>query len=132
MAAHELEIILSRQLADCLSIPVFITDPKGNLLFYNEPAENILGKRFEDTGTMPVEEWSIIFQPKDEAGVPLPPEALPLVQTLEHGHPAQSSFWIESLSGRSHLISVTSFPIIGRSSRFLGAIAIFWEKTPTE
>ena len=41
MAAHEIEIILNRQLADCLSIPVFITDTVGNLIFYNEPAEQV-------------------------------------------------------------------------------------------
>ena len=33
--AFEIEIILNRQLADCLSIPVFITDIQGNLIFYN-------------------------------------------------------------------------------------------------
>ena len=41
MDSYEIEIILNRQLADCLSIPVFITDTIGNLLFYNEPAEEI-------------------------------------------------------------------------------------------
>ena len=50
MAAYEIEIILNRQLADCLSIPVFITDTDGNLIFYNEHAEEVLGKRFEETG----------------------------------------------------------------------------------
>ena len=48
MTGHEIEIILTRQWADALSIPVFLTDPVGNLLFYNAPAEQILGKRFED------------------------------------------------------------------------------------
>ena len=61
-----IEIILNRQLADCLAIPVFITDTVGNLLFYNESAEHILGKRYEDTGEMKVEEWSTIFKSKDE------------------------------------------------------------------
>ena len=52
MGCYEIEIILNRQLADCLSIPVFITDTAGDLIFYNEPAEQILGKRFEETGEM--------------------------------------------------------------------------------
>ena len=43
MSAYEIEIIFNRQLADCLFIPVFITDTMGNLVFYNEPAEDILG-----------------------------------------------------------------------------------------
>ena len=72
MAAYEIEIILNRQLADCLSIPVFITDTAGNLIFYNDPAELILGTRFEDTGEMPVERWSTIFKPLDDHKAPLP------------------------------------------------------------
>ena len=130
MPAYDIEIILSRQLADCLSIPIFIVDAKGNLLFYNEPAEDILGMRFEETGSMPVEKWSTIFKPLYENGNPMAPEDLPLVKTLNHGHPAHGTFWIESLKGESHKISVTAYPLIGRANRNLGAVAIFW--TPKE
>ena len=62
--AYAIELILTRQLADCLAIPVFITDTIGNLLFYNEPAEDILGKRFEDTGEMPVENGELFLKIK--------------------------------------------------------------------
>ena len=127
MAAYEIEIILNRQLADCLSIPVFITDTAGNLIFYNEPAETILGTRFEDTGEMRVEMWSTEFKPLDEQGKNLPPEGLPLVMTLKDHHPHHRTFWIESMKGKAEKISVTSYPIIGRTGKFLGAVAIFWE-----
>lgn len=131
MPANQIEIILSRQLADSLSIPVFLTDPEGNLLFYNEPAEELLGKRYEETGKMPVQEWSTIFTPMDDKGNLLPPEELPLVKTLTHRQPAHGKFWIISLQGEKIKISVTSYPIIGRPDRFLGAVAIFWKtKTP--
>jgi PAS domain-containing protein len=129
MAAYEIEIILNRQLADCLSIPVFITDTNGNLIFYNEPAEVILGKRFEDTGEMPVEEWSTDFHPVDEEGKLLPPDELPLVKTLKHAAPFHKTFGIVSLQGKIQKISVTSFPIIGRAEKMLGAVAIFWKTT---
>ena len=36
--AHPIQIILMRQLAGYLSVPLFLVDPKGDLLFYNEPA----------------------------------------------------------------------------------------------
>src|SRR5258705_4756695 len=111
MAAYEIEIILNRQLADCLSIPVFITDTIGNLIFYNEPAEQVLGKRFEETGEMPVEEWSTVFKPVDNNGNPLPPEELPLVKTLKDEFPYHKNFRIESLKGEWQNISVTSYPI---------------------
>ena len=127
MAAYEIEIILNRQLADCLSIPVFITDITGNLIFYNEPAEIVLGTRFEETGEMRVETWATIFKPLDEQKNILPPEQLPLVQTLKDSLPHHKTFWIESLQGKSEKISVTSYPIIGRAGKFVGAVAIFWE-----
>src|SRR5205085_7076191 len=107
--AYAIELILNRQLADCLAIPVFITDTFGNLLFYNEPAEEILGKRYEDTGEMPVEQWSTVFKTKDEDGAPLPPDELPLVKTLNNRLPYYKTFWIESLKGKSEKISVTSY-----------------------
>jgi PAS domain-containing protein len=128
MTAYEIEIILNRQLADCLSIPVFITDTVGNLIFYNEPAEELLGKRFEDSGEMPVEEWSTVFKPLDKKGDPMAPEDLPLVKTLSKQYPYHKSFYIESLKGKKQAISVTSYPIISRSGNFLGAVAIFWKQ----
>lgn len=126
MPSYDIEVILNRQLADCLSIPAFITDTAGNLIYYNEPAEGILGKRYEDTGEMPVETWSTIYKPVDENGKPIPPEDLPLVKTLKDCHPYHKTFFIESLQGKAEKISVTSYPILGRTSKFLGAVAIFW------
>jgi len=69
--AYPIELILSRQLAECLDMPVFLTDTVGNLLFYNEPAEDILGKRYEDTGEMAVDEWGTVFKNKDDGGNPI-------------------------------------------------------------
>lgn len=127
MASYGIEIILNRQLADCLSIPVFIIDTIGNLIFYNTPAEEVLGKRFEDTGEMPMEEWSVMFKPVDEFNIEIPPEDLPLVKTLKNLLPYHKTFWIKSLSGESEKIGLTSYPIINREDQFLGAVAMFWK-----
>ena len=56
MPQQELEMILARQLASYLAIPIGIMDLQGTLLFYNEPVERILGVRFEETGKMSVAE----------------------------------------------------------------------------
>ena len=129
MPSREIEVILSRQLADSLSTAVFIVDPDGNLIFYNEPAEELLGLRYEETGVMPMAEWSSIFTPRDDHGNVLPPEELPMVHTMSEQLPAHGEFWIKSLKGVKFKISVTSFPIMGRPNRFLGGIAIFWKIT---
>ena len=50
-------------------MPIFLVDPSGNLLFYNEPAEQLLGSRYDETGEMSVSEWSSLFAPIGEDGV---------------------------------------------------------------
>ena len=127
MPAYGIEIILSRQLADSLAMPVFITDTVGNLIFYNTPAEETLGERFEETGEMPVDVWSVIFKPVDEFAKPISPEDLPLVKTLKNRLPYHRTFWIKSLKGKPEKIALTSYPIISRENEFLGAVAIFWK-----
>ena len=127
--SNALEVILSRHLAETLSIPIFLVDPEGNLLFYNESAEEVLGRRFEDTGPMPMEEWSTVFDIQDESGNPVPPEELPLVITLTKQIPAQKSFIAINFQGEKVSLSVTSFPLIGHSDKMVGAIAIFWKNS---
>ncbi len=127
MTQKEIEVILARQLADYLAMPIFIVDPAGNLLFYNEPAERILGMRFGETGEMPAERWSTVFEPKTEDGDALEPDSLPLMIALTKLHPAHGSFWIHGLDGVPRHIAVSAFPLIGQADRFLGGVAFFWE-----
>lgn len=124
---HPIQIILTRQLAGYLSVPLFLVDPKGNLLFYNEPAEAILGRRFEETGAMSAEEWSSAFTPLDEGGQPIPPEKLPLRITLAERRPAYRRLLIRGLDGVLRHLEVASIPIAGLQGEFLGAAALFWE-----
>jgi hypothetical protein len=128
--AHPIQIILARQLAGYLSVPVFLVDPSGNLLFYNEPAEVVLGRRFEETGSMCAEEWSSAFKPFDEDGQPIPPDNLPLRITLSKQRPSYRRLLIQGLDGHRHHIEVASIPITGLQGEFLGAAALFWELSP--
>lgn len=127
---HPIEIILTRQLAEYLSVPLFLVDPKGDLLFYNEPAEALLGRRFEETGGMPAEQWSSAFKPVDDRGQPIAPADLPLMTTLATRLPAHRRFHIVGHDGVSRRIEVTAIPIAGLAGGFLGAAALFWELPP--
>jgi PAS domain-containing protein len=130
MPQQEIEVILVRQLASYLAMPIFIVDLQGTLVFYNEPAELILGRRFEETGEMPMAEWSTIFTPTDEAGQPMAPEELPLAIALAERRPAHRGLWIQGLDKVRRHLEVTGLPLIGQANRYLGAIAIFWEVVP--
>ena len=127
MSQQEIEVILARHLAEYLAMPIFIVNPAGDLIFYNEPAEEILGTRYNETGIMPAQEWSTVFEPVDQVGIPIPPAELPLVIALTKRSPAHKNFWIRGLDGMLRELEVTAFPLIGQANRFLGGIAIFWE-----
>lgn len=125
--AHPIQIILLRQLGGYLSVPMFLVDPKGDLLFYNEPAEVILGQRFDETGAMSADKWSSAFIPVDEGGDPVPPENLPLMISIAERRPAYRRFFIRGLDGVVRHVEVASIPIVGLQDDFLGAVALFWE-----
>jgi PAS domain-containing protein len=127
MSQQAIEVILMRQLASYLAMPIFLVDPSGDLLFYNEPAEVLLGHRYEEMGEMPLAEWTRIFQPTSEDGSPLPPEVLPLTIALQQHRAAHLVFQIRGLDGVHRKIEVTAFPLEGQGGRHLGAVAIFWE-----
>ena len=129
MSQKDIEIILMRQLASCLALPVFLVDPEGNLIFYNEPAESILGMHFEDTGPMPVSDWATVFHPIDENEKPMPPESMPLVIALRELRTAHRKFWIRGLDGVKRKIEVTAIPLIGQGKKMTGAVSIFQEVT---
>ena len=67
-----IQIILMKQLAGYLSIPLFLVGPNGDLLFYNEPAEALLGRRFDETGAMSAKELVLGFHARRIPGTPGP------------------------------------------------------------
>ena len=125
--AQPIQIILMRQLAGYLSVPLFLVGPNGDLLFYNEPAEALLGRRFDETGAMSAKEWSSAFTPEDSEGHPVPPEDVPLMITITKKRPAYQRFFIRGLDGVRRHVEVASIPIAGLDGDFLGGVALFWE-----
>ena len=127
MPQREIEVILTRQLASYLTMPIFIVDPDGTLVFYNEPAEAVLGNRFDETGEMPASEWTTVYAASDGEDRPLPPEELPLMIALRQHRPAHGILTIRARDHVRRRIEVTAFPLAGQGGRQLGAVAIFWE-----
>ena len=127
MAAGQrpLELIHARNLMTGLSTPAFLVDEDGVLVFYNEAAGALLGRRFEEVGQLTPEEWGTAFGPLDPQGRPLAVEELPLTVALRGGRPAHSNFRIRALDGAEHGIEVSAIPI-NTSEGTRGAMAIFW------
>lgn len=125
MTQRPLELILARNLMSALSTPAFLVDEGGMLVFYNEAAGILLGKRFEELGTVGPEEWGSMFGPFGESGEPIPYDDLPLVKAVRNGRPAHAEFTVRSTDGHSHQVEASAFPILTPHGS-QGAIAVFW------
>ena len=62
MAQREIELVLMRQLASHLAQPILAVDRQGDLLCFNEPAEALVGRRFDEVGKIRSGEWSELFK----------------------------------------------------------------------
>jgi PAS domain-containing protein len=127
MFPKEIEVILMRHLASYLAMPIVIVNPEGTLLYYNEPAEAILGRRFEETGELARDVWLPLIPATDNEGNPVPAENRPITHVLERREPTHQSFWLRGMDGVRRHIDITAFPLIGQADRYLGVVAIFWE-----
>ncbi len=127
MAQHPIELILLKQWATHIAMPVWIMDVEGNLVFYNEPAEGLLGKRFDEAGELHADELADLFVTTGVDGAPIANKELPVVVALTEHHPAHAELRIQTLDGESRQIEVTAIPIEGQGERHLGAFAVFWE-----
>ena len=127
MAQKPIELILTRHLAGSLATPVFLVDAEGTLVFYNEPAERVLGLRFEETGEMPATEWASVWVATAADGTPIPADRLPLSVAVSQRRPAHGAFTIRASDGHERHIEVTAIPLVQPGDVVVGAAAFFWE-----
>ena len=130
MSQRPIEVILTRQLASTLAMPMFLVDPDGTLVFYNEPAEKVLGMRFDETGEMPAGEWATRWHPTERDGSPLDPARLPLMIAVAEKRPAHGEFWIRGVDDARRHLQATAIPLMRSGNEILGALVIFWESPP--
>src|SRR5215210_424021 len=120
-----LELILARNLLSNLSTPAVLVNGAGDALFYNEAAGALFGRRFEDAGVMPAQEWTQTYGPLDDDGRPIPLDEAPLTVALRQNRAAHASHRIRSTDGTMHPIEASGVPVVGATG-FKGAMIFFW------
>lgn len=105
-----------------------IADAEGTLVFYNEAAEEVVGRPFSEAGEMPVDEWTASFEPRTATGEPMPAERRPARIALDERRPAHQVFRITSSDGVARDVAVTAFPLFAHAEEFVGIVAIFWRE----
>jgi PAS domain-containing protein len=123
-----LELILARNLLASVSTPAFLVGDQGTLLFYNEAAAALLGRRFEESGTLSASEWTSEFGPYGEDGLPLPYDEIPATVALRSHRPFHGTFRVGRAGRDQREIAASAIPIVGPGGSS-GAIVIFWPVT---
>lgn len=124
-----IELILARQWAGLLALPIVIIDQERTVVYYNEPAEIVLGRRFDEAGPIPWTAWSTSFDLTTEEGDPLPVEELPLLAALIEVQPISRTIGMRSLTGTRRNIRNIGIPLLTREDGVRGVIGIFWVLT---
>lgn len=124
-AQKPLELILARNLLSSISTPAFLIGEEGLLLFYNEAASALLGRRFEESGTLEASQWTADFGPYGDDGEPIPYDNIPATLAVRSRRPFHGNFYISAAGGHRQEIAASAIPIVGAGGA-RGAIVIFW------
>jgi PAS domain-containing protein len=121
-------LILAREFASKLATPMFVADAEGDVVFYNEAAEEILGRPFAEHMQMSADQWVSLFRPETLEGAAMAlTEMAPGTALLER-RPAHGVAHITGLDGRKRVVAATAFPLFAHADEFVGMVAIFWEQ----
>ncbi len=127
-----LVVILAREFASKLATATFVTDAVGNLVFYNEAAEELLGRRFADVGELTASEWSSVFSITALDGTPIPLEDIPGGVALLERRPAHRELRFTALDGIPREVSVTGLPLLSHADELVGSVSLFWQLASDE
>jgi PAS domain-containing protein len=119
-----LELILARNLISIISLAAILVDVEGDIVFYNDPAAELIGSPFEEIGTLTRQEWNARFGPFDERGTPMPSEELPVAIALREGRPSYGRFHVRADQGMLE-VEAGAVPLVGPAG-YRGAMVVFW------
>lgn len=110
-----------------MAVPIYICLADGSLAYYNEPAENLLGRSFAEAQQMPFEQLSDLFHATTVDGEAIEPSAMPLGVALLKQRPSHKKLRITALDQAARVLEISAFPLTAQGGTHLGAVAMFWE-----
>lgn len=126
-----LVLIRAKHLAESVTTPMLLIDALGNLVFYNEAAEEVLGAPFTEVGQKPATEWQAQFKVRGRRDEPAPLESMPGWMDLRGARPGTGHVRLTTLEGTDIFIAVCAFPLFTSQHQFDGALVIFWTEDET-
>jgi PAS domain-containing protein len=119
-------LILARELASKLANAAFVTDEIGQLVYFNEAAEELLGRAYAETAALAPDEWGDLFSVQSLDGEPVPLEEMPAGIALLERRPAHGELCITGGDGVRRRIAVTALPLFAHADELVGVFSVFW------
>lgn len=130
--APTLPLILARELASNLATPMFLVDPRGMLVFYNDAAELVLGRPFAELGAVDALEFGSVLQMATLDGAPVRRRFSPAGIAFTDRKPSHQQLLVTGYDGTRHAVEATAYPLIGGRDELHGVVVVFWESKPSD
>jgi PAS domain-containing protein len=122
-----LPLILAREFASNVAVPIFLVDDTNTLVYYNDAAAVAFGGPFGQTGELRHGEWAARFNPTRADGTPYDRKELPLVVALEERRPAHGVNMVNDPRGGRRMVEFSALPLFSSPEDFAGVLVAFWE-----
>ena len=128
--AKSLPLILARELASNLATPMFLIDAEGQLVFFNEAAELLIGRPFAELGEIPALEFGAMLELTEPDGAPVRRRDTAAGIAFFQRRPAHRTLMATGYDGVRRLVDTTAYPLFGTAEEMHGVVAVFWERAP--
>jgi PAS domain-containing protein len=128
-AEQSLPLILAREFASNIATPLALIDATGRLIYFNEPAERIVGSTPAELGELTEDEWRARFSAERLDGTPADIDEMATVIARRELRPAHERLVITTLDGLRRTLGVTAIPLLeGEREELVGCVVLFWEE----
>ena len=125
MASQEIELILSRQLSEYLSVPMALIDHDGKMIYFNEAAGFILGKQFDENGEIDLRDWNGRFFNNESFSDGMDLHEIPFFKVLSMRQLLQGEYSMRNFEEINQKLMIVCVPLVGLAQRELGALIFF-------
>ena len=130
MAGPGIELILARSLAGSLSVPASVVDAKGTIVWFNDPAERLLGRRAEETLELDPAEIIELLDVHDTDGKPLNPNDMPSLLAVKDGLPHLVKLLVNGADG-TQAVRAVALPLATPEGTVVGALVTWYREDPS-
>jgi PAS domain-containing protein len=123
---RNLVLILARAFAAQLATAVFLLDPEGTIIYYNEAGERLTGRPFIEGAGERIDEWMSRTRPRDAEGIDVGVQDLPLGTTMLKQEPAHGIVIFTTADGADRRIETATFPLFAHTEDLVGSFTLCW------